>query len=155
MTNHHIQSVVKSWQDLQSKPEIMESFYEKLFAIAPHLRLLFPGNLNNQSRKISKVMDLTIVHLESPKKIELMIERLGRYHKDILILPDYYDYMSQAMIETIKERMPEQFSKELEESWRAVLHYISKIMIEAPENISLKSKLKLSIQDLKRFFTKQ
>jgi hemoglobin-like flavoprotein len=133
MDQQSINLIRGSWEKLSVEPNKMMEFYDNLFEIAPDTRKLFPDDVSKQSEKLAYTITFLVSNLERIEEIKESIEDLGRIHNKLNIKPEYYGFVVQALLKTMKDTLQEQYNLETEEAWKAALTYVAEVMINAPE----------------------
>lgn len=123
--------VKKSFEDLRPylEPTSLQ-FYEALFQRAPHLRSLFREDLKGQGMRFMNTLGLILANFENPNSSAVDYAELGRLHTTLGIRQKDFVPMEEALIETIKVRLGDQFSPELEASWRSAYKDFSHRLIQ-------------------------
>jgi nitric oxide dioxygenase len=107
---------------------LAEVFYEKLFAVAPHLRVMFPPDLKAQSEKLMRALDAVVRNLEHPQENAAMLSALGRRHAEYGAKPEHYEVVVRLLVESMGEVLPDPAAEAALEEWRVALQLISRQM---------------------------
>jgi len=133
LNNEQIQ-LVKSTVPLleESGPAITDYFYNRLFTHNPEAQNIF--NMSNQaSGKQSFALFSAIAayakNLDNVEQLLTMVERIAQKHTSLNIQPAHYDLVGHHLIETLRELVPEQFTKEIEDAWTAAYQALAAIFI--------------------------
>ncbi len=106
-------------------------FYGRLFNIAPDVRPLFRGDLDEQSRKLMQMLATVVGGLSDLEKIVPAARELAVRHVDYGVTAAQYEPVGEALIWTLSEGLGDQFDANTEASWRRAYAALSGVMIEA------------------------
>jgi hemoglobin-like flavoprotein len=106
---------------------LAEVFYAKLFAAAPHLRAMFPPDLQAQSEKLMRALDAVVRNLENPRENAAMLAALGQRHAEYGAKPEHYEVVVRLLVESMGEVLSDPAAAALQE-WRVALDLISRQM---------------------------
>ena len=132
MTPELIESITTSWEKLSTEPKLIETFYGKLFEIAPQTRHYFPEDMTKQSEKLAYTLGFVVGNLNRLEDIKEAVEELGRTHRKLKVKDEEYEYVKQALLITIDETIDGDNTNAIE-AWDIALSHIAEIMINAPE----------------------
>ncbi len=134
MTEAMIKDIRSSWEYVADENgENMMVFYDKLFKEAPQARKLFPDDMSKQSEKLAYTVGFVVSNIDRIEEIKGSIEDLGRFHNKLKIDPGYYPVVRDCLIDTIKDKMGEDYKEDIGKSWKVALDFVSDVMINAPE----------------------
>lgn len=111
------------------KNELSETFYAKLFEIAPGVRPMFPENMAEQRQKLSDTLAYVVPNLHRPEVIEETVLGLARRHVRYGALPAHFGPVGLALVHALKTHMPDEFTEELGAAWLEAYTFISDMMI--------------------------
>ncbi|HEY3008624.1 MAG TPA: globin domain-containing protein, partial [Micromonosporaceae bacterium] len=77
--------------------ELVALFYEELFADNPHLRALFPENMNEQRDRLLAAL-LALVQDADRSELTERLKQLGRDHRKYGTRPAHYASVGRALI---------------------------------------------------------
>ena len=143
MTEKQIILVKDTWNYvILRSQEAGESFYERLFVIAPHLKPLFKGNAKEQARKLMTMVTLIVTKLHKLDDIIQEVKYLAIRHIKYNVEDKHYAVVGEALLWTLESGLKEKWTQEVEEAWVTVYTILSEAMIKAAqkerENILLK-----------------
>ena len=122
----------RNWsQAILSRDIVGTIFYQRLFAIAPETRGLFPETLDEQGRKLVMTLSWIVDHLEDTAILIPAAQELARRHVDYGATAHHYVAVGEALIQTLHAGLGDDFSKADEEAWREAYSVLSSVMIEA------------------------
>jgi len=125
-----IHQVRESFGRLRQRLEAhSEYFYERLFARAPGLKSLFREDLEGQGMKFMSALAVILDNLEHPDTIRTRYAELGHLHRALGVKAADFEPMGEALIDTMRNALGDDFTPELELAWRAAYGEFSGMMI--------------------------
>ncbi|KAF5448754.1 hypothetical protein F2P56_029259 [Juglans regia] len=125
--------VVKSWTAMKpNSGELGLKFFLKIFEIAPSAQKLFsflkdsdvPVERNPKLKSHAKIVFLmtceSAVQLRKAGKVTLRessLKKMGSVHFEHGVVDEHYEVTKFALLETIKEAVPEMWSPETKNAW--------------------------------------
>ena len=98
MTPRQIDLIRASWAAVEPiSDDAARLFYDRLFALDPSLRALFPADLREQKRKLLGVLAFAVGALDRPAELLPAVERLGARHAGYGVRPEHYATVGQAL----------------------------------------------------------
>jgi hemoglobin-like flavoprotein len=91
--------------------------YDRLFALDPRFRMLFNGDMNEQSRKLMTVMSAVIDQSHCLKRLVPVLRDLGRRYDSCRATDRDYDTVAAASIWTLEKVLGADFTVETREAW--------------------------------------
>lgn len=132
LTEQQIDLVRSGFQQFEAAGESGAiRFYERLFELAPHLRKLFPDDVDEQARKFLQALKVIVSSLSSTERAVRMLQRLGDRHKDYGVKTSYYEVVGEALVGTLDDALGDEFTDEAREAWTAAFRLISAAMTSA------------------------
>ena len=120
MNPQQIQLVQQSFEKvLPIKVAAAEIFYNRLFALDPSLRELFPTDLKEQGRKLMAMIATAVGGLTRLDEIVPAVQALSVRHRGYSVRPEHYTTVGEAFTDDVKE------------AWVAAYTLLSSTMIEA------------------------
>lgn len=108
-----------------------ELFYNRLFEIAPELRVLFTSDLAEQQQKLMAVLKVAVAGLDDPDRLIPALRILGQRHAEYGVVDENYDTVAEALIWTLEQGLGEAFTPDVADAWVAVYGFLAGIMQEA------------------------
>lgn len=108
-------------------------FYGRLFEVAPGVRALFKGDMQEQARKLMLTLATVVKSLDRLETILPTVKALAVRHVAYGAKPEHYPVVGEALIWTLQQGLGDTFTPELEASWVAAYRALSGVMIEAAE----------------------
>lgn len=113
------------------KGYLANTFYRRLFAMAPQARPLFPDDLSEQMDKFASMVDLLMENLDEPWFFMGKVKRLAKRHVRYGAQPEHYVIVGQALIQALEELTPGGLSLQERTLWEQLYNFLSDTMIEA------------------------
>ena len=105
--------------------------YERMFALAPALRELFPAKLEQQGQMVTHMVQVLTYALSRPEHLELGLRDLGRRHVAYRVAPEHYGVFRQAFLDTVAAVLGPKHTAAIREAWSAIIDRIIERMIAA------------------------
>ena len=104
-------------------------FYNRLFEIAPELRIMFPHDLGEQKRKLMAALGAIVGNLDDPSMLGPSLKSLGAQHAGAYgVKPDHYAFVGQALLWTIETGLGDAFTPEMRSAWEKVYEVLAATM---------------------------
>ena len=116
--------------------EAADVFYRRLFAMAPKLRKLFPGDLSQQKRKLMQTVAVAVGGLTDLEKLVPVVRALGARHAGYGVTATDYVVVGEALLWTLEQGLGEAFKPEVRAAWANVYHVIATTMQAGAEDLS-------------------
>ncbi len=100
-------------------------FYNRLFALDPALRPLFPEDLVEQRRKLMATLGVAVLNLKQWDRIQSQVRELGKRHVAYGVKPKDYGTVGQALIETLAIGLKDDFTPPVRDAWLACYSLVS------------------------------
>ena len=101
MTPEQMQLVQQSWEKVVPISEdAAELFYGRLFELDPSLRSMFSGDMNEQGRKLMKILTMVVRGLQRFDQLKLHVWQLGRRHTVYRVQEHHYQTVATALLWT-------------------------------------------------------
>ncbi|CAA7058579.1 unnamed protein product [Microthlaspi erraticum] len=139
--------VVKSWSVMKkNSAELGLKLFLKIFEIAPTAKKMFsflrdsPIPAEQNPKLKPHAMSVFVMCCESAAQLrktgkvtvkETTLKRLGANHSKYGVVDEHFDVTKYALLETIKEAVPEMWSPEMKSAWgQAYDHLVAAIKAE-------------------------
>lgn len=106
-------------------------FYNKLFELDPELKSLFKGDMEEQGRKLMKIIGTAVNGLDQLDEIVPVVEDLGRRHVSYGVKDQDYNTVGTALLWTLQQGLDSGFTPEVEEAWTVVYTLLADTMKNA------------------------
>jgi hemoglobin-like flavoprotein len=103
-------------------------FYDRLFALTPKLRELFPSDLRDQKRKLMQMIATAVGGLNRLDKIIPAVKALGARHSGYGVTEAHYAIVGEALLWTLDRGLGEGFTPEVRSAWAKVYGVIAATM---------------------------
>jgi hemoglobin-like flavoprotein len=103
-------------------------FYDRLFAIAPKLRELFPADLQQQKRKLMQTISTAVGGLDDLDKLVPVLKALGARHAGYGATAADYAVVGEALLWTLEQGLGEEFQPGLRAVWAKAYDVIATTM---------------------------
>lgn len=121
--------IERSWQLALAGPgEFAADFYDRVFAADPDAVALFPGDMSEQRRLLTKTMGAAIELIGEPEELELLLRASGARHAHYGVVPRQFDVIGAALIATVADRAGSAFDGAHRAAWEAFYSAVSAIM---------------------------
>ena len=136
MNTRQIKLVQASFAMLRpSADQAAETFYERLFEIAPHYRHMFKNNMTKQGAMLMSTLGLAVGSLNNLEAILPAVRSLGQRHAGYGVTAEHYQPVAEAFLWTLDHYLGEAFTPELKEAWVEAYTILAGAMIEASEAV--------------------
>src|SRR5215212_10794855 len=112
-----------------------ETFYQRLFEIAPPYRSLFKNNMKKQGAMLMSTLGLAVGSLNNLEAILPAVQALGRRHAGYGVTAEHYQPVAEAFLWTLDHYLGEAFTPELKDAWVEAYTILAGAMIEASEAV--------------------
>jgi hemoglobin-like flavoprotein len=130
MTPEAIGLIKGSYADVTAKPRRLAArFYEELFAVAPNLRPLFPGDLTLLQGHFEAALALVVRNLDEMSALRESLRDLGAQHIHWGARPEDYITAREALVAAIGG-LSSSWDDTLERHWRGAVTAIIVPMLE-------------------------
>jgi len=109
-------------------------FYDRLFALDPKLRPLFPRDLAPQGRKLMQMLGVAVANLDRVEALMPRIRALGARHAGYGVKDAHYDAAGGALLWTLEQNLRERFTPELRTAWIAAYTLVAEAMKDAAKS---------------------
>jgi hemoglobin-like flavoprotein len=125
-----VRIVQTTWQQiLPIENEAARLFYDKLFAVDPAARALFPSDdMRAQGRKLTAMITTAVNGLTRLDSIVPAVRDLGRRHAGYGVTDAHYDTVAEALLWTLEQALGESFTPEAQDAWIAVYTLLASTM---------------------------
>ena len=106
-------------------------FYDRLFAIAPDVRPLFPADMTVQKQKLMQMIATAVTNLHQIEKIVPAVRDLGRRHVRYGARPSHFDQVGAALIWTLEQGLGHAFTPPVKEAWTTTYATLADVMQKA------------------------
>lgn len=109
----------------------VESFYQRLFIIAPDVKPMFKTDMVEQRKKLVQMLAAAVSGLKELDKLVPVLQDLGRRHVQYGVKDDHYNKVAEALIWALEKDLRKAFTPEVKSAWVDVLTTVATVMIDA------------------------
>jgi len=132
MNTQQIELVQASFEKVRPiADQAAETFYQRLFEIAPEYRALFKNNIKKQGAMLMSTLGLAVGSLNNLEAILPAVQSLGRRHAGYGVTAEHYQPVAEAFLWTLDYYLGEAFTPELKDAWVEAYTILAGAMIEA------------------------
>ena len=103
-------------------------FYDRLFAISPKVRELFPADLRAQKHKLMQMISTAVGGLNNLNQLVPAVKALGARHSGYGVTTEHYQFVGEALLWTLERGLGQDFTPEVRSAWAKVYHVLSATM---------------------------
>jgi nitric oxide dioxygenase len=104
-------------------------FYERLFAVAPAVKAMFPADMTEQRKKLMATLAVVVNGLGNLESILPAASALAKRHVNYGAKPEHYPVVGGALLWTLEKGLGEAWTPETEVAWTAAYSTLSGYMI--------------------------
>ncbi len=104
-------------------------FYGRLFEIAPEVKPLFKGDINEQGKKLMTTLAVVVNGLDNLPSILPAASTLAKKHVSYGVKPGYYAPVGAALLWTLERGLGAAWTPQLAAAWTAAYTTLSGFMI--------------------------
>ena len=120
--------------------ELMDAFYDRLFAAAPAVRPLFAeGDMKKQKAMLLGTLVLLRKSLRDLDSIVPKLRELGARHVAYGAEPEHYPVVGEVLIASMAEIAGDAWRPEFEEAWNDAFAIVAGAMIDGAREVTLRT----------------
>ncbi len=132
------QAIQASWaMALAVDGRFAADFYAQLFASAPQVVALFPGDMSDQQERLTHTLGECVALVDDPEALLLLLKASGARHQYYGTEHAHFAVMRQALLATLAARLGEAFEPPMQQAWGAFFDAMAVIMRAAMVNRGL------------------
>ena len=108
-----------------------ETFYARLFDVAPAVKPLFRGDMTEQRDKLMATLAVVVRGLSDLPSVLPAASALAKRHVDYGAQPEHYPVVGEALLWTLARALGSRWTPEVASAWTAAYTTLSDFMIEA------------------------
>jgi nitric oxide dioxygenase len=116
-------------------PQAAALFYARLFELAPQVRDLFGGDMEEQGRKLIAMLATVVNGLNRLDVIVPAAQKLAHRHVGYGARTEHYPVVGAALIDTLDRGLGAEFTSEVREAWIAAYGELAGVMVEAHKSV--------------------
>ncbi len=106
-------------------------FYERLFAMAPEARAMFPSDMEAQGAKLMSTLGIIVSQLHDLAGMQPVLGALARRHVGYGVRPEHYDLIAEPLDWMLAQTLCDRYTPELAAVWRKAIGGLCTSMIAA------------------------
>jgi hemoglobin-like flavoprotein len=129
MDPRQIQLVQTSFARLAGDADgVARAFYARLFAVDPGLRPMFKHDMSAQRHQLMQMLAAAVNGLDDLESLLPTVTALGARHGRYGVRGSHYAAVGQALIDTLRAGLGDDFTPACEQAWTAVHAALSDAM---------------------------
>lgn len=138
MTPAQIKAIQDSFANVAPvAPQAAALFYERLFEIAPSVKPLFRGDMEEQGRKLMATLAVVVNGLGNLTAILPAASALAKRHVAYGVKAEHYEPVGAALLRTLERGLGAQWTPDLAAAWAEAYSVLSEYMIREAYGSSL------------------
>lgn len=130
MTPEQIKAIQDSFAKVEPvAPQAAALFYERLFELAPSVKPLFHGDMEEQGRKLMATLAVVVNGLGNLSSILPAASALAKRHVGYGVKAEHYAAVGGALLWTLEHGLGAQWTPHLAAAWAAAYGVLSEYMI--------------------------
>ncbi|MDP9798653.1 NAD(P)H-flavin reductase [Catenuloplanes nepalensis] len=125
----------ESWTIVEGQREKLAGyFYARIFLSNPHLRELFPVQMDAQRSRLLGAIVTAVQTVDDPERLDDYLRGLGRDHRKFQVTPEQYAVVGDALLESLRIFGGERWTPDFDQAWRDAYALIARKMMDAAES---------------------
>jgi hemoglobin-like flavoprotein len=104
-------------------------FYDRLFEIAPAVKVMFPADMTEQRRKLMATLAVVVNGLSNLDSVLPAASALAKRHVSYGARPEHYPVVGGALLWTLEKGLGEAWTADVADAWTAAYGTLSGYMI--------------------------
>jgi hemoglobin-like flavoprotein len=105
-------------------------FYQRLFDMAPEVRMLFKGDMAGQGRKPMTAIATVVNSLGDIDAVAPAVCDLAKRHVAYGVQPEHYELVGAALLWTLEQGLGSDFTRAVSDAWTTAYGAVSQMMID-------------------------
>jgi hemoglobin-like flavoprotein len=105
--------------------EVSQTFYNRLFEIAPELKPLFKDDVKEQGMKLMQMISVVVMSLDKLDTLMPSIEAMGQRHITYGVKKEDYAIVGDALLWALEQFLANEWTFEIQEAWGEVYQLMS------------------------------
>ncbi|WP_328459290.1 FAD-binding oxidoreductase [Actinoplanes sp. NBC_00393] len=120
----------ESWSLVEDRSDrVVEHFYARLFLAYPHLREMFPVQMQVQRDRLLAAIVAAVRMCDDPVRLDEHLRSLGRDHRKYDVRPEHYAQVKVCLLDAIRTHAGERWNDVYEQVWSDVYDLMAEKMI--------------------------
>ncbi len=108
-------------------------FYARIFLKQPGIRDMFPATMDVQRARLLGAIVTAVQAVDDPDRFDEYLRSLGRDHRKFNVVPQQYEVVGAALIESLRAFAGAEWSHEYDQAWRDAYDVIARKMLAGAE----------------------
>ncbi|HEX9361525.1 MAG TPA: globin family protein [Bradyrhizobium sp.] len=104
-------------------------FYDRLFAVAPQVKAMFPADMTEQRKKLMVMLAAVVNGLGNLETVLPAASALARRHVNYGAKAEHYPVVGGALLWTLEKGLGDGWTPEVAEAWTDAYDWLSGFMI--------------------------
>jgi hemoglobin-like flavoprotein len=104
-------------------------FYDRLFEVAPAVRVMFPADMKEQRKKLMTTLAVVVNGLSNLESVLPAASALAKRHVNYGAKPEHYPVVGGALLWTLEKGLGEAWTPDVADAWTAAYGTLSSYMI--------------------------
>jgi nitric oxide dioxygenase len=113
--------------------ELVDTFYDMLFAAAPAVRPLFPTDMNKQKAHLLAAVGLVVKHADALDALAEPLAQMGERHRTYGARVEHYPVVRDTMIAALAKTAGAAWTPQLAADWTSALNAVAGAMLKGAE----------------------
>jgi hemoglobin-like flavoprotein len=132
MTPQQISLIQASWASVVPIQDTAAGlFYQRLFALDPAVRPMFKGDMQEQGRKLMKMLGTVVNSLTRLDELVPVAQDMAKRHVGYGVQPAHYDTVGAALLWTLEQGLGSAFTDDTRDAWATAYGTLAGVMKEA------------------------
>ena len=132
MTPQQISLIQTSWASVVPIQDTAAGlFYQRLFVLDPSVRPMFKGDMQEQGRKLMKMLGTVVNSLTRLDELVPVAQDMARRHVGYGVQPAHYDTVGAALLWTLEQGLGSAFSDDTRDAWATAYGTLAGVMKDA------------------------
>jgi hemoglobin-like flavoprotein len=129
MTQEQKEIVRRTFALLEPSREFFSDImYKKMFELEPKSQVLFRGDMVEQRRRIMRMLQIAVEHLDKPAELQPILFNLGQIHHSYGIESHQFMSFGKALQFALRTTLGKEYLPEVENAWQAMYLYLASTM---------------------------
>ena len=135
MNTKQVQLVQESWAKVEAIGEPAAAlFYANLFEADPSLQDLFRGDMDEQGRRLLRMLSMAVRGLQNTGALVPQLHALGHRHVSYGVTEEMYAVVGGALLKTLEMGLGEAFTPEVRAAWVEVYTLVANVMKDGAQS---------------------
>lgn len=113
--------------------ELVELFYDKLFANYPQVRMMFPADMSGQQKHLLSAIKLVVQNADRFETLREPLLAMGERHVGYGAKPEHYPIVRDTLLGALAEVAGNVWNEQLRRDWADALNAVAGVMLEGAQ----------------------